>query len=88
MMKAKCPHCRNGCEKCDGGYFEASIAVGDWYTRHCNQCGFDNGCRVATEFMPPFAEWAKPNPCIYCKNEDMQWLLVAKSTERVGKDES
>jgi hypothetical protein len=75
-MKAKCPHCKTGCDKCDNGYFDTHVAVGDWYTRHCKECKMDNGVRVATEFLPPQSEWPSPNPCVFCGSANMEWQKV------------
>jgi hypothetical protein len=49
-MKAKCPHCESGCNKCTDGFFEVSLPIVDdpeapWTTACKNQeeCGFVNG---------------------------------------------
>lgn len=45
-MKAKCPFCDSGCEKCENGFMEITIVKGMWIYRVCcnqEECGFVNG---------------------------------------------
>jgi hypothetical protein len=82
-VKAKCPYCKNGCEKCDGGYNKASMATGKIYTRHCNDCGEDNGGRIAAAFVLPPHQWNPPDPCVWCHSPNVEWLLVGEVIKRV-----
>ena len=75
-MKAKCPYCAEGCDRCQGGFTEVTFADGDVFTRHCNGCGKDNGGRIAAEFLKPPEQWAKPSPCVWCGSADMEWRKV------------
>ncbi len=79
-MKAKCPDCESGCSKCDGGFFEARIADGEWYTRLCVECGFENGvCILGTDnkFL------GIPSPCIQCDGRVVwKWVEPATDEER------
>lgn len=64
-MKAKCPFCECGCDKCDGGFIEIIVYPGEWLTRVCaneEECGFVNGeSSVRFELM-----MTKPDPCVNC----------------------
>lgn len=78
-MQAKCPHCfgeRADCERCGGsGFIDVSLARGAMYTQHCNACGEDNGGRITGPDLPPIPE-GRPQPCVWCKSPDTEWLLV------------
>lgn len=66
-MKAKCPHCNNGCEKCQGtGFISVSFAEGDLFTRLClnPRCQFVNGGRICDGFPPESS-----GPCVICGGE-------------------
>lgn len=69
-MKAKCPHCTDGCEHCQQGYVEAKLAEGDLFTIHCLKCGFDNGGLICEGFpSEPSGE------CVMC-NGQTEWKFV------------
>lgn len=40
-LKAKCPHCNDGCDKCSNGYTEVTFGTEDsiMYSLICNDCG-------------------------------------------------
>lgn len=90
-MRAKCPHCNDGCEKCEAGYVQASFAGGQWYARRCQnpECGFDNGARAAAFGLPDI-----DRPCVICGGTDMVWIpaeiAVFKSIQefREGKSKN
>jgi hypothetical protein len=71
-MKAKCPYCEKGCDKCKEGYIEVSFTKGKIYTRHCDDCGFDNGGRIVPSEYPRPTE--KLYPCVNCGSEKVRWL--------------
>ena len=78
-MRAKCPHCRDGCDRCGGiGYQEARFATGALYTRHCTnlECGFDNGGRIVGPDSPVDVE-EPPEPCLHC-GSFAEWLLIGE----------
>lgn len=77
-MKAKCPNCEKGCEKCKDGFIEVSIAKGKLFTRHCDDCGFDNGGRVVPEGKDP--PEGKPAPCVMCKSQNTRWMDTGVNT--------
>ncbi len=72
-MKAKCPFCESGCEKCTDGYTEASFASGTIWTRHCNACEEDNGGSIREGEEPPKH---KPGNCVWCESTDVVWLKI------------
>lgn len=47
-MKAKCPHCNSGCDKCQDGYTEVSFPSGPgvkFWRKVCKDCGgIAGGC--------------------------------------------
>jgi len=69
-MKAKCPHCNDGCDKCTDGFTEAFFAEGDWFTRLCEnpRCLFVNGGRICEGFPPETS-----GPCVVCGGET-RWI--------------
>jgi hypothetical protein len=70
-MKAKCPYCDSGCSQCKGGFIEVGFLKGRVFTRHCEDCGFDNGGRVVEHGDSPPEK--KPEPCVRCGSEKMSW---------------
>lgn len=68
MLKAKCPHCRDGCEECVQGYIHVGLKDGDWYTRFCPSCGEHNGVRISK--TPPTETLG---PCVFCGFDGVQW---------------
>lgn len=76
-MKAKCPFCEDGCEKCTDGHTEATFASGTLWARHCNACGEDNGGCI---FKGP--PQRKPMDCVWCKSADVIWLEVGDTRYR------
>jgi len=73
-MKAKCPYCENGCEKCDDGFTEARFASGNLFTRACKnkECGCENGGRIVETFPEESS-----GPCIMC-NGETEWLFLGE----------
>lgn len=76
-MKAKCPYCDKGCEKCQNGMMELCFATGDWFTREClsPECGFHNGGRICEGF-PPESSGA----CVLCGGET-RWLYLGRISD-------
>lgn len=71
-MKAKCPECVNGCDRCKGtGYISVSFIEGDMFTRLClnPECQFVNGGRICDGFPPESS-----GPCVICEGET-EWVL-------------
>lgn len=54
-MKAKCPHCDEGCTSCDGGLIDVSFPEGPdvkfWETM-CKDCGGVNGGQFTWKGRP------------------------------------
>ena len=73
-MKAKCPYCTEGCDRCQGGYVDVVLASGQVWTQHCDACGEDNGGRIACEEMLPPDQWKPPKPCVFCGSARTRWL--------------
>lgn len=73
-MKAKCPHCKDGCDKCEDGFFEVKLAEGNWFTRACTNpmCGFHNGVRISKSKL----EGTSAGACAHCKSP-ANWICVA-----------
>lgn len=74
-LKAKCPHCQSGCDKCTDGFTTVEFPEGDWYTRHCTNplCGFDNGgCQGA--YLYEGLE-----PCLMCQHHETVWVPLCES---------
>lgn len=59
-LRAKCPHCVAGCDRCDDGYVRASVAPGPWKYRVCLGCGRANEGRAVSFGIP------EPEPCVFC----------------------
>lgn len=77
-MKAKCPHCTSGCDRCDHtGFITVKFAQGDLYTRACTtfECGFENGGLIS-KTTPTHDS----GPCLRCKGPT-KWQLIAKENE-------
>ena len=75
-MRAKCPYCQDGCEKCDGGYVPVGFAKGNWFTRRCQTCGFENGVRIT----PLDAPATQPGACVMCGGM-VEWKKILKAEE-------
>ena len=77
-MRAKCPYCQDGCDRCEGGYTTVSIKEGTVWTKQClnhEECGFANGGRVSDE------EPEDPSPpCVIC-GELTDWVPLELTTE-------
>lgn len=80
-MKAKCPYCKTGCEKCKDGYFEATMAKGTCFTRVCQnraECGFVNGGYITEAGFPEESS----EECVCCGGPT-DWLPLSEApTER------
>lgn len=52
-MKARCPHCKDGCDKCDRGWIEVSFAsTGHYHALICNVCEVGVGGRLHSPTRP------------------------------------
>lgn len=76
-LKAKCPHCRDGCEKCDGGFWDVTMPEDDWYTTHCLNplCGFDNGGSQGSRLRD------RTEPCVMCRHPETVWIPMCESID-------
>lgn len=83
-MKAKCPHCQDGCDRCEEGFMEVGFASGALYTSHCNACGEDNGGRIANSRFPR-EKWQPPGDCVWCKSLDVIWLEIGEISPSFAK---
>lgn len=83
-MKAKCPYCHDGCEKCSAGFLSVSFATGDLYTRECTNpnCEFQNGGRIVEKGTVPKDHL---DPCIYCGSR-CEWFHVCTLEDDEVKD--
>jgi len=75
-MKAKCPHCEDGCSKCDNGFIDVKFATGFAFTIKCKDpdCGFENGMRI--DDRPNFPDIVKPDiTCVFCDSET-EYVLI------------
>jgi len=79
-MKAKCPYCQDGCEKCSNGFIEASFKKdGKYWTRVCQnrkECGFVNGGHWVDEGFPLESSGA----CIIC-GSPIDWMLLEEAPD-------
>lgn len=79
-MKAKCPYCDDGCDKCEDGYIEVSVHIEKAYTIKCIDCEGENGCRLAGPGLPPLPE--RPDiPCIDCGSYNVFYLDMGRQQE-------
>jgi hypothetical protein len=78
-MQAKCPFCETGCEQCSGGYTDVRMATGNLFTRHCPDCGRDNGGYIVEEgrSLPARSRW-EPGICVWCKGTNVEWLEIGE----------
>jgi hypothetical protein len=56
-MKAKCPHCANGCKECSEGFIEVRFPAaeeGRLFARICNDCGAEAGGGFTSAKMPGY----------------------------------
>lgn len=79
-MKAKCPTCESGCDKCVDGFREVQLAEGLWHTRACTspECLFENGVRISKEPLQ-----GPSGPCIAC-GAPTEWLAVESTPPERG----
>jgi hypothetical protein len=73
IMKAKCPYCQDGCDKCDSGFIEV-LMLDKYVAQVCNSCGRSVGGWAVGEGLPPLP--SKPNPfaiCPWCNTNDLRW---------------
>jgi hypothetical protein len=80
-MKAKCPHCLTGCDKCEDGFIQVSFAVGSIFTRKCRNpdCEFENGGRVSVGVPLGLS-----NACVIC-GAPTAWVKIC---DQFGVEES
>jgi len=79
-MKTKCPDCNNGCDNCSDGYIEVKFAKGDWFTRKCTNCEYENGAWI---------EWAlrdETAPCIKCGCDDLYWVKIGGLNSEISTE--
>lgn len=71
-MRAKCPHCDIGCDKCIDGYIRVKFPAGEIFTRACQnpECGFYNGGCISENYPTHSSE-----PCVICDSETI-WSKI------------
>lgn len=80
-MKAKCPHCNDGCARCQRGYIEVSFPEGpgvQLWLKVCRVCGAEaGGC---------FSGPGLPEPCVSpyavcpaCGGQDIELVLTERT---------
>ena len=75
-MKAKCPHCKDGCEKCDKGFVEVDFAEGITYDLVCKKCGQVVGFHIDEGNDPPTDATAEHACCLWCEGfQDLEWVV-------------
>ena len=84
-MKAKCPHCQTGCDKCTGGFIEVQFPDNErLYARKCWVCGFENGGRFVPANKPDIQGdlvrlmEKHSGQCLRCDNPDVVWELIGE----------
>ncbi len=76
-MKTKCPHCDDGCDNCDDGFYETKLGDGIVFSEDCtnDECGFTSGIWVVRKGSPlPTGE----RRCLMCKWKS-EWQLFGWS---------
>ena len=77
-MNALCPCCGgNGCRNCDeSGYRPVGVKAGSMWTRHCDECGEDNGGRIEDRTVQPIEALGR---CVFCKGGPVTWKYVCET---------
>ena len=86
-MRAKCPYCDNGCDKCKKGYLEVSFETGYIFTIKCQnpECGFENGMRI--DKRENFDKLVLPViKCVKCDGET-RYLKIGNTSDYEGFQE-
>ena len=79
-MKAKCPCCISGCNKCDqSGKIDVKLAEGNLWTRACVICGFENGGRIEKGDKEPKELSGK---CVMC-GAPTRWVLLGNINNEI-----
>ena len=73
-MMAKCPHCDDGCDKCEGGFVDVTFAskdVGHYHSIICNQCDRSVGgvLHCENDSSPTVSQYAI---CPWCGTRDLR----------------
>jgi hypothetical protein len=73
-VKAKCPYCSAGCDRCSGGTIEVSFPTGPEYQRWakiCQGCGaVAGGCFSGLDLPEPFVD--KYTVCPACGGKNIR----------------
>ena len=79
-MKAKCPFCQSGCDKCKEGFVEVELSKGLVYDLKCNKCGSIVGFHIDDGDNPPEKDMSDMC-CVICDDpQDLQWVLSSYNT--------
>ena len=83
-MKAKCPHCDSGCERCsETGFIEVHFAeedIGHYHAILCNLCGRNVGGALHRNGTEP----PKVDPysiCPWCNAKDLRMTSCQESID-------
>lgn len=82
-MKAKCPYCEAGCDKCQEGYIDvrfATIDEGHYHFMVCNNCGCETGGHLHRpgEDMP--MKPSKYTICPNCRSQDLDFCTCEEAS--------
>jgi len=79
-MKAKCPYCDKGCDKCNEGYIEVKFSTeGHYHYMICNACGENNGGHLHTKDRPLPEKPSKYSVCPHCGSHDLRFSTCEES---------
>jgi hypothetical protein len=77
-LKAKCPHCHDGCEKCFEGYAEVTFGTEDsvLYSLICNDCGASvGGGFLDSKTIKIISIINKGAICPFCNSKNIQRIV-------------
>jgi hypothetical protein len=79
-LKAKCPHCDIGCEKCSEGYTEVTFGTKDsvMYSLICRDCGSNVGGGLLdseTRRIVEILDLGKRAICPFCDTMNIERII-------------
>lgn len=76
-LKAKCPNCKEGCDKCLDGYIEVAFGKEDeiMYSLICNKCGGCAGGGFSTPDKINLNKVSKYAICPICGEQDLKKVI-------------
>lgn len=82
-MRAKCPYCDDGCNRCEDGFFESTFSDGPIFVLEClsEDCGFANGAQILGPDLPPLRRGEIR--CAMCDHM-AEWSLYGWSAPEPG----